>query len=180
MENSDFFYVPDELHNKGEVKHLISYILGSGLLLFAFYALVSYTIKFPITEYLSLYAFIWSGLTICFVVKFLGFQAELKPDMVLGLLKDCSGSPKLKDTLLNIINVQGKIKKIDIYRILYVLRNELSELYEKNCKNLIGIEIDQQAKIIAKGEAEIESYTKSIAVLENTLNELNFREKRNR
>lgn len=71
MENSDFFYVPDELHNKGEVKHLIAYIIGCGLLLFVFYALCAYTGKFPITEYLGLYALIWLVLSICLFCKFL-------------------------------------------------------------------------------------------------------------
>jgi hypothetical protein len=32
MENSDFFYVPDELDNKGDVKRLVVGILCVGLL----------------------------------------------------------------------------------------------------------------------------------------------------
>lgn len=178
MENADFFYVPDELDNKRDIKHLVIAILFVGLLLFAVYAFFSYTGKFPITEYLSFYAVIWSGTTVFLVVKFLSHRAELKPELVLELIKGCGDTPKLKDTILNIIKVQEKITKSDLFRILYVLQKELSELYVKNYRDLVGIEKDQEAEIIAKGEAEIESYTKSIAVLENTLGNMKLREER--
>ncbi|MDH2020734.1 hypothetical protein N5J44_16280 [Acinetobacter ursingii] len=178
MENKDFFYVPDELDNKGDVKRLIVGILCVGLLFFIAYVLISYVGEFPITAYLSLYAVIWIGTTIFLLGKFFSNRAELRPELVLELIKNCSDTPKLKDTILNIIKVQEKITKSDLFRILYVLQKELSELYVKNYRDLVGIEKDQEAEIIAKGEAEIESYTKSIAVLENTLQNMELREER--
>lgn len=48
----------------------------------------------------------------------------------------------------------------------------------KNYRDLVGIEKDQEAEIIAKGEAEVESYTKSIAVLENTLQKISSHEEK--
>lgn len=178
MGNTDFFYVPDELEDKGDVKRLVVAILFIGLLLFAVYAFFSYTGEFPITEYLAVYAFIWSGGTLFLVFKFVNSRAELKPELVLELIKDCGETPKLKDTILNIIKVQEKITKIDLFRILSVLQKELSELYVKNYRDLVGIEKDQEAEIIAKGEAEVESYTKSIAVLENTLQKISSHEEK--
>lgn len=172
MENSDFFYVPDELNNKSEVKHLIVHIICGGLLLFVFYAIFAYTSEFPITEYLGLYALLWLGLSFFLFYKFLTFHCEIKPEVVFDLLKDSSDSPKLKDTILNILKVNGKIRTIDIYRILYVLQEELSGQYVKNNKSLIGIEKDQEAEILAKGEKEVEGYRKCITVLENTLHKI--------
>ena len=80
--------------------------------------------------------------------------------------------------LLRNIKVQEKITKSDLFRILYVLQEDLSGLYVKNYRDLVGIDKDQEAEIIAKGEAEVESYTKSRAVLENALQNMKLREER--
>jgi len=178
MENADYFYVPNELDNKGDVKRLVVAILCVGLLFFAAYVLISYVGEFPITAHLPLYAVVWTASTVFLVIKFLNNQAALKPELVLELIKNCSDTPKLKDTILNIIKVQEKITKSDLFRILYVLQEDLSGLYVKNYRDLVGIDKDQEAEIIAKGEAEVESYTKSIAVLENTLGNMKLREER--
>ena len=71
MENSDFFYVPDELDNKGDVKRLVVGILCVGLLFFIAYVIISYVGEFPITAYLSLYAVICTATTVFLVIKFL-------------------------------------------------------------------------------------------------------------
>ena len=178
MENADFFYGPNELDNKSRVKRFIVAILIVGAILFAVYWFFSYNFEFPISEYLSFFAFLWIGVTILLAIKFLHNKAALKPELVLELIKDCGETPKLKDTILNIIKVQEKITKIDLFRILSVLQKELSELYVKNYRDLVGIEKDQEAEIIAKGEAEVESYTKSIAVLENTLQKISSHEEK--
>ena len=178
MENADYFYVPNELDNKGDVKRLVVAILCVGLLFFAAYVLISYVGEFPITAHLPLYAVVWTASTVFLVIKFLNNQAALKPELVLELIKNCSDTPKLKDTILNIIKVQEKITKSDLFRILYVLQEDLSGLYVKNYRDLVGIDKDQEAENIAKGEAEVESYTKSIAVLENALQNMKLLEER--
>lgn len=178
MDNTDFFYVPDELDNKWAIKRLVFFILFMGGALFTLYFFVCYTNELPITKYLSVYALIWTGATVFLVIKFLNNRAALKPDLVLELIKACSDTPKLKDTILNTIKVQEKITKNDLFGIRYVLHKELSELYVKNYRDLVGIEKDQEAEIIAKGEAEVEIYTKSIAVLDNTLQKIQLREEK--
>ena len=176
MENTDFFYVPNELDNKSRVKRFIVAILIVGAILFAVYWFFSYNFEFPISEYLSFFAFLWIGVTILLAIKFLHNKAALKPELVLELIKDSSDIPKLKNTILNVLKIQEKISLSDLFEIKYVLDRELAELYVKNYRDLVGIEDDKQAEIMAKGESEIEIYTKSIAVVKKTLVKSGYRQ----
>ena len=100
----------------------------------------------------------------------------MKPELVLELIKDSSDIPKLKNTILNVLKIQEKISLSDLFEIKYVLDRELAELYVKNYRDLVGIEDDKQAEIMAKGESEIEIYTKSIAVVKKTLVKSGYRQ----
>lgn len=168
----DVFYVPDELDSKTDKKYFVLAILGVGVILFIGFWLFSYIGEFKIVEHLGAYAIVWMFISLFLLARFLEDQDALKPEVILELIKDCADTPKLKDTILNIIRIQEKLSKRDLNKILFAMQKERSALYISNVRNLVGTEKDQESEILAKGEAEVEIYTKSIDVLGKTIDRL--------
>lgn len=169
MVSNEFIYTPNEQSKKNDFKRLGIGLIVASLLVCGMYWILSYILEFAISEYLGIFAFLWVGFIFLLIIKFLNLRAALKPEIVLELLKVSSDTPKVKNTILNILKIQEKLSTKDLLEIKFILESELAELYVKNYRDLVGVDSDKESEIMNQGNAEIEIYTKSIEVMKKNL-----------